>query len=235
MEKDTRDRYIQGALIVGASGIGAGQDFTAHGTTTGSKLWWDQSSDEVNVRGKLNITGSTTLTNAGRVYKEINFKAKDFDVTDGNAAVGQYNSLYPAILMTGTESGSADVVVYVWERTPIDLDTSACLTAYAIWSADTAAASQAAELDLKWKHYGDGEATAGTTGSIAATKFLATASDANAIEVSTLTASVDPPAVGDMMGFTFTYQSAGSSTTGSDFQLHGLTLRYIANKLGAAT
>ena len=235
MEKDTRDRYIQGALIVGASGIGSGQDFTAHGTTTGSKIWWDQSANEFNVQGKLNITGSTTLTTAGRVYKEINFQPNDFDVTNASAALGQWNSTYPTIAMTPTEAGSSDVTVYTWRRAPNDIDTSTCMTAYAMWSADTAAASQAADFSLKWRHYGDGEATAGTTGSTAEAKFTANASDANVIEVSTISTAVDPPAVGDLMGFNFIYQASGSSTTGSDFQLHGLTIRYTANKLGAAT
>jgi len=224
---------MHGPVTVGQDD--SGQDVNFYGATSGSKFFWDESADQCEVQGTTKLYGAVTLAGAARVYREKFIGPEAWDVTNASVSESQHSSRFRALAFVPTEAGACRVDVYAWLPAPDDIDTAACMTAYAYWSSDAAVASQAAELALKWEMYGDGEATAGTSGSIDHTKFDASASDANAVEVSTMSSAVDPPAAGDLMGFMFRYQSAGSSTTGSDFQFHGLRLRYRAAALGTAT
>ena len=99
------------------------------------------------------------------------------------------------------------------------------------WCADTAVASQAAQFAINASHFGSGENEAGTTYAGTSAKFTA-GSEAYNVTSSSVMDDLDPPAVGDLMAFHFSYTSAGSSTTGSDFQFLGMKIRYTANVLG---
>lgn len=239
MEKDRRQRNILGPMTVGMDD--SGHDVTFYGATAGSKLLWDESADKLYVQGILNTTGAVTLEGAGRVYKEKWFGAREFDVTASGATAGQYSSSMPTITITSTNSNNTFEDVYVWAPTPDDLDTTACMTAYCWWSCDTAtggdahSTSQYSQMALQWGHYAAGEASPATTASTDVAKFIAASSGANYMTKSTLTSSVDPPSAGEMMGFKLRVWSSGSATTGSDMQVHGLQIRYRANKLGTAT
>jgi len=233
MDKFRRQSYIKGPLTV--SKDGTGQDVTFYGATSGCKFLWDASVNQMEVQGTTKLYGAVTLSAAGRVYKEKWLGPDAWDVTGSGAAEGQYNSKYRTLLLTPTNAQDTTEDVYAWWPTPDDLDTSASMTVYVYWSADTAAASQAAEMAMAASYFADGEAAAGTAASVDSAKYVASASDANVIEVSTLTSSLAPPSAGEIMGIHFQYTSAGSSTTGSDFQFHGLKLRYYAATLGTAT
>jgi hypothetical protein len=239
MEKDRRVRNIQGQLNVGADDTG--YDVTFYGATSGCKFLWDESADKAYIQGVLNVTGAVTLEAAARVYKEVWFGARDFDVTASGATVGQYSSSMPTITIVSTNSNATFEDIYAWAPTPDDIDTAACMTGYCWWSCDTAtggdahSTSQYAQMAIQWGHYASGEASPATTASTDVAKFIAGSSGANYLTKSTLSSAIDPPSAGELMGFKIRVWSSGSATTGSDMQVHGLQLRYRAAGLGTAT
>jgi len=216
----------------------SGHDVTFYGATAGSKLLWDESLNKLYVQGIINTTGAVTLEGAARVYKNIWIGPNEFNATASGATLGQYSSSMPTMTFTSTNANDTFNDIYAWHPAPDDLDTTACFTAFVTWSCDTAtdaAGSQYAQLALQWSHYASGEATPGTTASTDVAKFIAGSSGANFVTRSSITTAMDPPAANDLMGLKLRVWSAGSSTTGSDMQVHGITLRYRANILGTAT
>lgn len=245
MDRFNRTHQINGPLSVGYDGTG--YDATFYGDTSGKLARWDESEDSWEVSGstKLGDGGTTNYTDfdsngamvaAGnaRFYREISIPPAAWDVTNASVSEGQFNSAFRSLLFVPVVGASQDVDIYAFMPAPNDIDTSACMRATVLWSADTAQATQTAHFTVNASHYGNGEADAGTTFAGTAAKFTAGASDANAVTSSSVMNDLDPPAVGDLMGLHFQYQAAGSSTTGSDFQFHGMVLRYMVNKLGAA-
>lgn len=245
MDRYDRTHQINGPLSVGYDGTG--YDVTLYGDTSGKKAVWDESEDSWEVSGssKLGDGGTTNyatfdsngaMVAAGnaRFYREIRIGPHEWDITGSGAAEGQMNSQFRTLLLTPTETASTTENLYAFVPAPNDIDTSACMRATVFWSADTAQATQTAQFTINASHYGNGEADAGTTFAGTAAKFTAGASEANAVTSSSAMDDMDPPAVGDVMGIHFEYQSSGSSTTGSDFQFHYMAIRYTANTLGAA-
>lgn len=245
------DKVRQQGQFNGPVNVGwdaTGWDVKFYGDTADRFAMWDQSEDHWLVAGctklgdggttnhlKVDTSGCITLHGTGRVYRELWLDPAAWDVTNASAALGQFSSRFQTIAMNPLEAASGDVDIYVFYPAPNDIDTTACMRATALWSADAALATQTAEFTVNASMFGDGEVAGSTSYTGTAAKYTATASDANAVTSSSVMDDLDPPARGDLMGFHFTYHSAGSSTTGSDFQFHGVKIRYTANQLGEAT
>jgi len=216
MNKLRRTTQVNGPLTVGHSGTG--YDVTLYGNTSGAYATWDASADEV------------VWTGNSQYYQYLWLGANAWDVSNASAVnTNGWQGLYRQIDMTAVVAASGNVDVYAAPLAIANINTAACLSASVFWSVAASVANDAAQVQLFWKHYADGEATAGTTGSTAAMKVSCTCAATCSLNISEMTTSIDPPASDDLMGLTFRYHSAGSSTTGSDFRFHGLRLRYVAN------
>ncbi len=217
-DKFRRTTQFNGPVTFGYDDTG--YDIKFHGATAGASLMWDESGDEFVMGGNA------------RVYDYFWIGPMEWDVTNASAhATCQMNSMFPIISMDATEAASGTVNIYAWHPAPDNFDSSASFSACVVWGADTAQATQTAEITLNASMYSPADTgDAGTTYAGTATKLTAGASDANMITVSSLATDIDVPAVGDMMGFHIDYASSGSSTTGSDFMFVGLKIGYTKNK-----
>ena len=219
MFKKKHSTSFQNPLQIGAPA--AGQDLTLYGDTSGAYAKWDHATD------------SWVLYGSARQYKELWIPAALWKVeSGGSAAMGFYSSSAPIMTYTAGASASATTMCYATVAAPTDLDSTASMTGFAVWSNTVAVADQAAQMMLNWRHYAAGESSPGASGAIAQAKFLAEASAADAINLSRLSTAMEPPAEAEMTILGFGYHNAGSSTTGSYFQFHGLKLRYTSDKLG---
>jgi len=179
--------------------------------------------------------GLMTMAATARVIKELWFPAKNISCNTGkNWTAGSHNSAstYAWQYTNSATEGSAFIDFGV----PSDMDITATGSIDVLWSSGCVAAANASML-IGYNYFGIGDGgTPGGTGALAGVEASG-AGAASAFEYANVTAALVAPAASTkLMTVKLVYiPNTAQTSAGSTFQLNGIVVKYIANKLGTAT
>ena len=203
-------------------------------TTDTSNLYWDDTNNRLGIgtttpSSLLELSGASSLTMSGnaRVYKNLFIRPAGLGVGGAAPASATVNASGFSILEF---ADSADDYAQVTINTPSDMDVTAASEIKMPWSVPNTSAN------MTWGYgycvAGENETTEGTptTGSTVVTSS-GTANGKTSDIIFTIPANT--LAAGDLLQIYF-YRDVSEDTYGNPVDVHGLVLKYTANKLGLA-
>jgi hypothetical protein len=242
---------ITGSFSVSGSTTVTGElNVTASSNFTGSVAFVD----EVTVGKDLKVTGCTNLGDGGTT-NYATFAADGELNLVGTARVIRSHWIQPrdirANISKNWAAGSnANASTFAWQFTssategsaqvgmdvPADMDLSATGSVDVLWSAGCAAAANAS-MAITVAYYGIGEGGTPDPETLLTGVEGSGTGGASAFEWTNVTDALTAPAASTKhMTIRLTYApNTAQSSAGSTFQLNGMTLKYISNKLGTAT
>jgi len=179
--------------------------------------------------------GTLTMTGTARVIKSLWLQPRDVRAdVNGNWTAGSNANASTFAWQYGS-SGTAGCA-QIGFAVPTDMDTTATGCVDVLWSAGCVAAANAS-MNITYLYYGIGDgSTPGGTGTLTGAEGSGTGG-ASAFEYTNVTdALVAPAASTRHMTLTLCYTpNTAQSSAGSTFQLNGMVVKYLSNKLGTAT
>ena len=242
------DLAVAGSLTVGTSANLAGELNLTGSLNTSSSVSLGGGASALQgmaVTGSVSIGNGTnnaafasdgilTMAGTGRVIVEKFFPAKDISCNIGNNWTAGSHTGASTYAWDYGNSGTAGCA-YIGLSIPSDMDTTATGSVDVLWNSGCVAAANAS-MHAAYHYFGVTDATPGDTGNLTGVEASGGAG-ANTFEYTNVTDALTIPSASTKLitiGIVYTPNTAQTST-GSTFQLNGLVVKYISNKLGTAT